>query len=306
MVSPSSKRRAVNYVVEEGLGVVSQACRALGLARSGFYRPRQMSKRSQELKQLALKLSGDHPRYGYRRITALMRREGHEINAKRVQRLRREEGLQVRKRQRRMRRLGNSTSQRRRASYAHEVWSWDFVEDQTAHGSRFRILTLIDEYSRQCLAVHVAWSIRAVDVIEVVEQAIKRYGRPKHIRSDNGPEFIAYAITDWLESQDVGTIYIRPGSPWEQAYIESFHDKLRDEHLNRELFGSLKEARILTEQWRCEYNLQRPHSSLSYLTPHEFALTKLEEAPPKAVETIIPQKPTSKPRPPLGLALVSN
>jgi len=145
------------------------------------------------------------------------------------------------------------------------------VEDQTENGTRFRVLTLIDEYTRECLAVHVDWSIRAVDVISVVEAAMARYGVPTHLRSDNGPEFIAYAIQDWLKSKNVKTIYITPGSPWENAYIESFHDKLRDECLNREIFGSLWEARVVIEQWRLYYNAERPHSSLGYSNPAEFA-----------------------------------
>jgi len=223
------------------------------------------------LRKEIVALSQRHPRYGYRRITALLRREGWGVNAKRVQRVRRQEGFQVSKRQRKMRRVGVGTALRRRATRPNEVWSWDFVEDQTERGSKLRMLTLIDEYTRQCLAIHVAWSIRAVDVITVVEAAMARYGKPAHIRSDNGPEFIAYAIGDWLEKSKIETIYIRPGSPWENGHIESFHDKLRDECLNRELFGSLLEAKVLVEQWRIDYNTNRPHSSLRYQTPQEVA-----------------------------------
>lgn len=145
------------------------------------------------------------------------------------------------------------------------------MEDQTENGSRFRILTLIDEHTRQSLAVHAAWSIRALDVIAVLEVAIARYGVPEHLRSDNGPEFIAYAIQNWLAEAKIKTLYIRPGSPWENGHIESYHDKLRDECLNRELFGSLAEARIILEAWRVEYNERRPHSALGYQTPGEFA-----------------------------------
>jgi transposase InsO family protein len=170
-----------------------------------------------------------------------------------------------------MKRLGLSTAERQRACQRNEVWSWDFVEDQTENGTRFRILTLIDEHTRQCLAIHAGWSIRAVDVITVVEAAIRRYGTPKNLRSDNGPEFIAYALVDWLGQQQIKTIYIKPGSPWENGHIESFHDKLRDECLNRELFGSLREARVILEAWRLEYNQCRPHSSLGYCTPNEYA-----------------------------------
>lgn len=270
MVSPSAKRRAVKQVIETGLGTTAEACRALGLARSSYYRNSTMSLERRTSQQQIVSLSREHPRYGYRRVTALMRRAGQGINAKRVQRVRRQEGLQVSRRQRKLRRLGLSTAQRQRADHANHVWSWDFVEDQTENGTRFRVLTLLDEHTRECLAVHGDWSIRAVDVITVVEAAMARYGTPAHLRSDNGPEFIAYAIQDWLRERNVKTIYITPGSPWENAYIESFHDKLRDECLNREVFGSLWEARVVIEQWRLYYNAERPHSSLGYRTPAEF------------------------------------
>lgn len=271
MVSPSAKRRAVKYIEQEGMGRTTQVCRALGLARSGYYRLPMESVESRRLRKEIKELSEKHPRYGYRRITALLRREGWRVNAKRVQRVRRQEGYKVSKGQRKMKRTGFSTALRQRATHRNHVWSWDFVYDQTERGSSLRILTLIDEHTRQCLAVHVAWSIRAVDVITVVEAAMERYGMPEHIRSDNGPEFIAYAIGDWLEEKQVKTLYITPASPWENGHIESFHDKLRDECLNRELFGSLLEAKVIVEQWRIEYNQQRPHSSLGYQTPQEYA-----------------------------------
>jgi putative transposase len=271
VVSPSQKRRAIKLVVEQGLGTTAQACRALGLGRSSYYRNSSVSLESKTMAQQIRRLSKDYPRYGYRRIAALLRREGCEVNVKRVQRVRRAAGLQVPRKQRRMRRVGQATAQRQRATRTGEVWSWDFVEDQTENGTRFRVLTLIDEHTRECLAVHVDWSIRAVDAITVVEAAMQRYGGPEHLRSDNGPEFIAYAIQDWLRDKGVKTIYITPGSPWENGYIESFHDKLRDECLNREIFGSLLEARVVIEQWRLEYNTWRPHSSLGYRTPAEFA-----------------------------------
>jgi len=271
MVSPSARRRAAKASVEEGAVSKAAACRALGLVRSGLYRLARASVESRRIRKEVLELSGRHPRYGYRRITALLRREGFEVNPKRVARIRREEGLKVSKRQRRMRRLGTSTAERARAQRPRQVWSWDFVEDQTENGSRFRILTILDEHTRQCVATHAAWSIRAVDVITVLEAAIARYGAPEHLRSDNGPEFIAYAIKDWMERARIKTIYITPGSPWENGHIESFHDKLRDECLNRELFGSLLEARVILEAWRIDYNESRPHSSLGYQTPGEFA-----------------------------------
>ncbi len=248
----------MSLIEEAGLGRKAQACRALGLARSAVYRLPCESVESRRLRKEIVALSQQHPRYGYRRITALLRRDQWSVNPKRVQRVRRQEGFKVSKRQRKMRRVGRNTAVRQRATRPNQVWSWDFVQDQTERGSKLRMLTLLDEYTRQCLAVHVAWSIRAVDVITVVEAAMARHGKPQHIRSDNGPEFIAYAIGDWLQENKIETIYIRPGSPWENGPIESFHDKFRDECLNREIFGSLLEAKVLVEQWRIDYNTNRP------------------------------------------------
>jgi putative transposase len=257
--------------VEEGLGNAAQACRALGLARSSYYLGSTQRPNSEQLQRKIVELSEQNPRYGYRRITALLRRKGRRVNPKRVQRVRRQAGLQVSKRQRRMRRLGASSSRRLRAEHRNEVWSWDLLYDHTEQGRTLRILSLIDEYTKECLAIQVGYSIRAVDGITVLEATIQRYGTPKYLRSDNGPEFIAQAIQDWLKSQSVRSAYIQPGAPWEQACIESFHDKLRDECLNREIFSSLLEARLILEQWRVEYNQNRPHSALGYLTPTEFA-----------------------------------
>jgi putative transposase len=271
VVSPSQKRRAIKHVIEQGQGTTAEACRALGLQRSTYYRNSTVSLERQQMERRIVGLSENHPRYGYRRVTVLARREGALINAKRVQRVRRHHALQVRKKQRKLRRTGLSTAQRQRATQANQVWSWDFVEDQTENGTRFRILTLLDEYTRESLAMHIAWSIRAVDVIAVLEGAIERYGMPAHIRSDNGPEFIAYAIQDWLKENQIKAIYIQPGAPWENGHIESFHDKLRDECLNREIFGSLLEAKIVIQSWRVEYNTERPHSSLGNKTPEEFS-----------------------------------
>jgi putative transposase len=276
----------VKRSVEGGLGKVATACRALGLPRSSYYRSGGTSLESRRIRKEVLELSVRHPRYGYRRITALMRRDGFEVNVKRVARIRREEGIKVSKKQRRMKRLGISTAERQHAERPRQVWSWDFVADQTENGSSFRILTLIDEHTRQCLAIHPAWSIRAIDVITVVETAIARYGVPEHLRSDNGPEFIASCIQNWLKAQKIKTLYIKPGSPWENGHIESFHDKLRDECLNRELFGNLHEARVILESWRVEYNERRPHSAIGYRTPSEYAGRKTNRfdgsyAPPK-------------------------
>jgi transposase InsO family protein len=248
------------------------------------------------MEQQIIELSRRHPRRGYRGITQLLRRDGVVVNAKCVQRIRRVAGLQVPLKQRKTRRLKASSDERQRALHRNHVWSWDFIEDQTERGQRFRMLTVIDEHTREWLAAHVAWSIRAVDVIAVLEKTIALHGAPEHIRSDNGSEFIAYAVRDWLKERNIQTLYIRPGSPWENGYIESFHGKLRDELLNRELFGTLAEAGVIIEQWRREYNEERPHSSLGYQTPREFArqsVLKLRSATPPSASKPINQKPTA-------------
>jgi len=254
-----------------GFAKVSEVCRSIDLNRASFYAPSKRSHESIELENRTLKLSEENPRYGYRRITELLKREGVKVNSKRIQSLRRKHGLQVRKKQRRMRRIAKNEVKRLRASSRNEVWSWDFVHDQTEYGSNFRMLSVLDEYTRQCHSLAPRKAYRAENVIEVLESLIEQHGAPQFIRSDNGPEFIAYKIRDWLKNNDIKTHYITPGSPWEQCYIESFHDKLRDEFTNREIFYSVKEAEILLEGWRKEYNDQRIHSSLGYQTPNEYA-----------------------------------
>jgi len=222
------------------------------------------------LQREIVRLSREHPRYGYRRICALMRRAGEVVNPKRVARVRRAEGLQARKKQRKTRRTSPSEARRQSAERPGHVWSWDFVHDQVDGGSRLKIMTVIDEFSKECLAIYAAYRIKAQDVIREVARVIEREGAPEHIRSDNGSELIAQDVRDWLESEKVGPIYIAPGAPWENGYVESFHDKLRDECMNREVFGNLAEARVILETWRCEYNFERPQSSLAYATPAEF------------------------------------
>lgn len=271
MVSVPTKKTVVRTLVESGFARVSQVCRALSLNPASFYAPSQRSHKSIEIEHQTVQMSQKYPRYGYRRITEMLRREGLIVNIKRIQEIRRRHGLQVRKKQRRTRRVQQNDSQRLRSSSVNEVWSWDFVHDQTEHGSGFRMLSVLDEYSRQCHSLHPRSSYRAENVIEVLEDLIAKHGAPQYIRSDNGPEFIAYKIKDWLKANDIKSHYITPGSPWENAYIESFHDKLRDEFLNREIFYSLAEAKIMLEGWRQEYNSERIHSSLGYQTPDEYA-----------------------------------
>jgi transposase InsO family protein len=220
-----------------------------------------------------LTLSRQRPRYGYRRITALLRGEGWRVNRKRVHRLWRREGLKVPQKQRKKRRLGHSgnSSRRRRANGFNEVWSYDFVQDQTADGKPLRLLPVVDEYSRECLAIEVERSFTARDVVATLQYLFEVRGAPKYVRSDNGPEFIARAVRDWLSRSAVQTLYIEPGSPWENAYSESFNSRLRDECLDRELFESLPEAKVIVEDYRLDYNHRRPHSALGYETPATFA-----------------------------------
>jgi len=217
------------------------------------------------------KLAIRHSRYGYRRITVLLRREGWRINRKRVHRIWKSEGLGLPQRRPRRRRMGPVGEIVNKAEYPNHVWSYDFVEDRTERGGKLRILAIIDEYTRECLAIRVAPSIPASAVVRVLEWLFLTRGVPKHIRSDNGPEFVARAVCQWLEESGCQTLFINPGSPWENGYIESFIDKLRDECLNREIFRNGREAQVIVENWRQEYNNYRPHSSLDYLTPSEFA-----------------------------------
>ena len=256
------------------LGVSERrACRALGQPRgTQRYQPRG-NEFHQRLVERVLELVREHPRYGYRRIWALLRREGWRVNRKRVHRLWRAEGLRVPQKQRKRRHLGHSANScaRRRAEHKDHVWAWDFIHDRTREGRPLKWLSIVDEYTRECLALEVERGITADRVIDVLVELFAMRGVPKHIRSDNGPEFIANAVGRWLTYASVETLYIEPGSPWENGYAESFHSRLRDELLGREEFASLAEARALGTAWHLEYNHRRPHSSLGYRTPAEFA-----------------------------------
>ena len=214
-----------------------------------------------------------HPRYGYRRITALMRRAGWTVNRKRIQRLWREQGLKVPQKQRKKRRLGSTANgcTRRKAEHPHRVWTYDFVFDQTDDGRTLKFLTVIDEFTRECLALPVGRHFTSQDVIAVLADLVAKHGAPAMIRSDNGPEFVAAAIRTWFARTGIATAYIEPGSPWENAYIETFNGKLRDELLKREIFMTVAEAKHLAAGFRFECNNNRPHSSLGYKTLHEFA-----------------------------------
>jgi transposase InsO family protein len=221
-----------------------------------------------------------HPRYGYRMIWALLRADGFAVNRKRVHRLWKREGLKVPVKQHKKRRLGTSANGivRQRSAHKDHVWAWDFIHDRTEDGRALKWLSVVDEFTRECLVLEARRSFTSADVIDALRELLVIRGMPKHIRSDNGPEFIAGAIRSWLGSAAVETLYIEPGSPWENGYAESFHGRLRDELLESELFTCLAEAKMLSEQWRLEYNHRRPHSSLGYVTPAAFAAS-LSEPP---------------------------
>jgi transposase InsO family protein len=250
-----------------------RACQVLDQPRSSQRYEPQVAEDEGPLVRRMLELARQFPRYGYRFITAKLRQDGWSVNAKRVYRLWRREGLKVPKKKRKKRRLGSSQNGcvRRRAEGPNDVWCWDFVFDRTTTGSPLKWLSIVDEFTRECLCLKVDRSITSDDVLDTLAELFATRGVPSHIRSDNGPEFIAQAIQDWLAQLDIEALYIEPGSPWENGYAESFHSRLRDEFLALEEFESLKAARRLTASWRAEYNNHRPHSSLNYQTPSAFA-----------------------------------
>jgi putative transposase len=220
-----------------------------------------------------LELVREHPRYGYRFITVLLRREGWVVNRKRVYRLWQQESLQVPKKQRKKRRLGTSAGGcvRRQAEHKDHVWAWDFVFDRTENGRSIKWLSIVDEHTRECLALEVNRRMTSEDALDVLRDLFMIRGVPKCIRSDNGPEFIARAIRKFLAAAGVETLYIEPGSPWQNGYAESFHSRLRSELLDAEIFENVATAQSLAAIWRNDYNHQRPHSALAYRTPAEYA-----------------------------------
>ena len=271
MVSPAQKKQAVEHVIGQGLCSVRRACHYLGLHRSTYrYRPRQPLPQQIQLYQRIVALSWHYPRYGYRRIRALLAQEGWSVSRKQVQRIRRKEGLKVRPKPQRLHRQGVSTGLPTQATHRNHVWTWDFIFDRTDKGSTLKMLTMLDEYTRQCLAIRVERQIRSDQVLATLWQAMMQYGIPQHIRSDNGTEFIAGKIQRWLRENQIKTLYIEPGSPWQNGYIESFHSRFRDECLNREWLLNLREARVVIEDWRLHYNTERPHSRLGYLSPEDY------------------------------------
>jgi len=257
------------------LGVSERrACRVLGQARSTQRHRLRVPDDEPRLVARIVELARAYGRYGYRRITALLRWEGWKVNAKRVERIWRQEGLKVPRKQPKRGRLwlADGACVRRRAERRNHVWSYDFVFDRTHDARPLRMLTIVDEYTRECLAIDVARRLDSEDVLDRLEQLFVSRGSPAFLRSDNGSEFTAKVVREWLARLGVETLYIEPGSPWENGYVESFNGKLRDELLDREIFYTLQEAQVLIERWRQHYNRFRPHSSLGYRPPAPEAI----------------------------------
>jgi putative transposase len=249
-----------------------RACTLLALARStARYQGRSRPGES-ELVERIRSLATKHPRFGYRRVGVLLRRDGKLVNHKCIYRLWRREGLAVPKRAKKQRAHRPPQERPRSATQPDQVWTVDFLQDQTASGQKLRLLTVTDEFTRESLAIEVGTSLTAKRVVETLARVIAERGQaPAYLRSDNGPEFVALALRGFLRRQGVTTAYIEPGSPWQNGFAESFHSRFRDEFLDREVFVSTVEAQVRTCVWRRWYNEERPHSSLGYQTPQEFA-----------------------------------
>jgi putative transposase len=272
------------------------ACRVLGQHRSTQRKIARTPDDEAALSADIIALAAQYGRYGYRRITALLRAAGWVVNVKRVERIWRREGLKVPQKQPKRKRLWLNAGSciRLRAEHPNHVWSYDFVEDRTHDGRKYRMLNIIDEFSRECLAIRINRKLKSTDVIDVLADLFTLRGVPGYVRSDNGAEFIATAVQDWIAAVGAKTAYIEPGSPWENGYCESFNSKLRDELLNGEIFYTLAEARIIIESWRQHYNEVRPHSSLGYKPPAPEVLTSprpaahIQSAPPGALSLAWP------------------
>jgi len=251
-----------------------RACRTLGQWRSTQRRVSHVPDDEPRLLKRMIELASEYGRYGYRQITAMLRNEGWAVNHKRIERLWQREGLKVPAKQPKRRRLwlNDGSCVRLRPAHRDHVWTYDFVMTRTSDGRPVRMLTLLDEFTRECLAIDVARKLNSEDVLERLTELFILRGVPDYIRSDNGSEFTATAVRDWLERVGVKTLYITPGSPWENGYIESFNGKLRNELLNGEIFDTLLEAKVLIERWRKHYNTVRPHSSLGYQPPAPEAI----------------------------------
>ncbi len=266
----SERREVVSELVARGVSERT-ACGAAGMSRSTYRYRGYGPDRSSELKGQIIGLASKHKRYGYRRITALLRRDGERVNHKRVWRVWREAGLSLPRRRPGKRKAGQSGELPTRAECRGHVWTYDFVFDRTESNRVLKMLVVLDEYTRECHRIRVEYNLDSQAVIETLEGVFELYGEPKHLRSDNGGEFIAERVKRWLAEQGTESVYIEPGHPWENGYAESFIGKFRDECLNEEVFYNQRYAQVVIEKWRQQYNTERPHSSLGYRTPAQVA-----------------------------------
>jgi putative transposase len=274
VISPAMRRQAAEQAQQELAVSERRVCRVIGQPRATQRYNKRIQDDEEILSARIVALASQYGRYGYRRITAMLSMEGWRVNHKRVERIWRQEGLKVPPKQPKRGRLwlNDGSIVRLRPEFPKHVWSYDFMQDHTQDGNPFRILNVMDEYTRECLAVRVARSLTHKNVLEVLTQLFCERGVPVHLRSDNGSEFTAKKVRTWLSRLEVKPLFIEPGSPWENGYIESFNGKMRDELLAREIFYSLKEAQVMIEMWRKEYNTIRPHSALGYRPPAPEAI----------------------------------
>jgi putative transposase len=277
VVTPTQKRAVADYLSEQFEVSQRRLAELLGCARSSLRYCRKQRDDEAALVQAIRRLARRHPRYGYRRAHVMLVREGWSVNLKRVRRLWNELGLRRPLRLRRARKLGRkpgssvNSCTNQPARFKNDVWTCDFIADRTADGRPLKWLSLVDEYTRECLALVAAESLKGEDVRRVLGRVIGRRGGPGRIRSDNGGEFICAVLVDWLPGAGTKPTPVAPASPWENGFIESFHSRLRDEFLERTEFESVADAQAEWDWWRREYNRHRPHSSLGYQTPAEFS-----------------------------------
>ena len=268
--------------MRQALGVSERrACRTLRQHRSTQRRVAEGRIDEAALTDAIVAKAREYGRYGYRRVTALLRSDGWHVNPKRVERIWRREGLKVPSKQPKRSRLwlNDGSCIRLRPTHRNHVWSYYFVEDRTHDGRKYRVLNVIDEFGKEALAMRVNRKLNSTDVIDVLTDLFILRGPPAYVRSDNGPEFVAKAVRTWVEAVGAKTAYIEPGSPWENGYVESFNARLRDELLDGEVFFSLNEAKTVIEDWRRHYNAIRPHSALGWRPPAPEAIIPLLERP---------------------------
>jgi putative transposase len=270
MVSLAERRTMVAYLVDDYRVSERRACRVIGVPRS-THRSRPSQARHPRITHAIYRLSHRYPRFGYRKIHTLTVQEGQGVSRETTRLIRKREGLQVRKKQRKKRLFGQSTTNLRKALYPNHVWSYDFVFDQTSDGRTLKHLTVVDEFTHEGLMIHLARSLASSEVIHCLAYLFELYGTPECIKSDNGPEFVAKRVQQWLKERHVRVRYIDPGSPWQNGHNESFNGVFRDGCLNRWSFYSVAEARRIVDQWLEEYNEVRPHGAIRQMTPRAFA-----------------------------------